>query len=58
MSNQTFSALSEIYLNCIDFEKKGLLTPEKSKEFMSQCLDDAGIDWDDFIENLEDRGII
>ena len=58
MTTQTFSALSGIYLNCIDFENKGLITPEKSNDFMSECLDKAGIDWDDFIEYLEDKGII
>jgi len=58
MSDQTLSALSKLYLDCVDFEKKGLITPEKKKVFMSECLVKAGVEWDDFIEFLEDKGVI
>ena len=58
MTNQTLSALSKKYLALVAAENAGALYKEESNDRMSVCLDKAGSEWDDFIEYLEDEGII
>ena len=58
MANQTFSALSETYLALVAAESCGPLHEEESNDRMTDCLIDAGIEWEDFIAYLEDEGII
>jgi len=58
MTNQTFSALSETYLALVAAENCGALHEEESNDRMTDCLIDAGIEWEDFIAYLEDEGII
>ena len=58
MTNQTLSALSEKYLSLVAAENCGALHEEESNDRMTDCLMEAGIEWDDFIEYLEDKGII
>ena len=58
MTNQTLSALSGKYLALVEKENSGSLCEGESNDIMTDYLDKAGIDWDDFIEFLEDKGII
>ena len=58
MTNQTLSVLSEKYLSLVEAENCGALNEEESNDRMTDCLMEAGIEWDDFIEYLEDKGII
>ena len=58
MSNQTLSALSEKYLSLVAAENCGALHEEEGNDRMTDCLMKAGIEWEDFIEYLEDEGII
>ena len=58
MTNQTLSTLSETYLALVAAENCGALHEEESNDRMTDCLDEAGIEWDDFIEFLEGGCII
>ena len=58
MTNQTLSALSEKYLALVAAENCGALDEEESNDRMTDCLIEAGIEWEDFIEYLEDKDII
>ena len=58
MTNQTLSVLSEKYLALVAADNCGALHEEESNDRMTDCLMKAGIEWEDFIEYLEDKGII
>ena len=58
MTKQTLSALSEKYLSLVAAENCGALHEEESNDTMTDCLMEAGVEWEDFIEYLEDEGII
>lgn len=58
MTNQTLSTLSKTYLALVKKENHGSLCEGESSDIMTDYLDKAGIEWDDFIEHLEDEGII
>ena len=58
MTNQTLSALKEAYLGLIQMENNGFIGDDESSDRFNDCLVEAGIEWDDFIEYMEDMGLL
>ena len=57
MTTQTLSALKDAYLGLIQMENNGFISDDESSDKFNDCLIKAGVEWDDFIAYMEDKGL-